>query len=100
MKPPNERSGAPDEGDPGSTEDARIAAVNAERLARRGFIVFATDSELPPDHPSYRLAFATEAETRARAVAKVRPLAGERRLRAFLISEKYRHELAEARWID
>jgi hypothetical protein len=33
------------------------------------------------------------------AIAKVRPLADGRRLRAFLTTGKYRDEVVEARWV-
>lgn len=65
-------------------ERARIAGVNAERAARRGYIVFATDPDIAPDEPGYREAFATEAKTPNQAVAKVRSVADGRRLRAYL----------------
>ena len=44
-------------------ERARIADINTERAARRGYLVFATDPELAPDEPSYREVYATEART-------------------------------------
>jgi len=80
-------------------ERARIADVNTERAARRGYLVFATDPELAPDEPSYREVYATEARTPNQAVAKVRPIVEGRRLRAYLATGRYRDELAEARWV-
>lgn len=38
-------------------------SVNAERAARRGFIVIATDPSVNTDSPEYREVFATEAKT-------------------------------------
>ena len=80
-------------------ERARIADINAERAARRGYLVFATDPEVSPDAPGYREVFATEARTPNQAVAKVRPIAEGRRLRAYLATGRYRDELADARWV-
>jgi len=74
-------------------------SINAERAARRGFIVFATDPTVDTDSPEYREVFATEAKTPNQAVAKVRPLADGRRLRAYLATGTYKHELADARWV-
>ena len=73
--------------------------VNRERAARRGYLVFATDPARAPDEPGYREVFATEAKTLAEARAKVRPLANDRRLRAFLATGRYKNELADARWV-
>ena len=73
--------------------------VNRERALRRGYLVFATDPELAPGEPGYREVYATEARTPGEARAKVRPLAEGRRLRTFLATGKYKHELIEARWI-
>ena len=81
------------------SEDDRTQRINAERATRRGYIVFATDPERGPDEPGYREVFATEAKTPAKARAKVRPLAGGRRLRVFLATGTYREELADARWV-
>jgi len=80
-------------------ERARVAAVNERRARRRGFLVFATDPSVDPDAPEYRQVFATEADTPAKAVAKVRPLASGRRLRAYLATGHYSDQLAEARWV-
>jgi hypothetical protein len=80
-------------------ERERIAAVNAERMRNRGYLVFATDPSKDVDSAEYRYVYATEARTPNQAVAKVRPLAEGRRLRAFLTTGKYRHELADARWV-
>src|SRR3954468_2696061 len=80
-------------------ERAQLAAANAERRARRGFIVIATDPSVSTDSPDYRQVDATEARTAAKATAKVRPLAEGRRLRAYLATGMYKHELAEARWV-
>lgn len=66
---------------------------------RRGFLVFATNPALHPDAPGYREVYATEAGTPAQAAAKVRPLAGERRLRVYLATGRYSDELADARWV-
>lgn len=80
-------------------ERARLEAVNQDRAARRGYLVFATDPELSPDDPTYRAVFATEAKTPGEATAKIRPLASGRRLRAYLATGTYRDELADAQWV-
>lgn len=76
-----------------------IGVANAERRTRRGFIVIATDPSVDTDSREYRQVFATEARTAGQATAKVRPLAEGRRLRAFLATGMYKHELADARWV-
>jgi len=80
-------------------ERVRVEEVNEERVRRRGFLVFATDPSVDPDAPDYREVYATEADTPAKAVAKVRPLARGRRLRAYLATGHYSDQLAEARWV-
>jgi hypothetical protein len=80
-------------------ERERVTRTNAERSARRGYIVFATAPDIPPDDPEYRQVFATEARTPNQAVGKVRSLAEGRRLRAFLATGRYREELADAHWV-
>ena len=80
-------------------ERERVAAVNEQRAARRGFLVFATDPERAPEEPGYRDVYATEARTPGEAAAKVRPLAEGRRLRTYLATGTYKDELAEARWV-
>jgi len=80
-------------------ERTRIADINEERAARRGFLVFATDPDISPDEPGYREVFATEARTPNQAVAKVRPIVEGRRLRAYLATGRYREELADAHWV-
>lgn len=80
-------------------ERRKLEFINDERAARRGFIVIATDPTLDTDSPGYREVFATEARTPNQAVAKVRPLADGRRLRAYLSTGTYKHELAVARWV-
>lgn len=80
-------------------ERERIAEVNERRAASRGFLVFATDSERSPEEPGYRYVYATEARTPAEAAAKIRPLAGDRRLRTYLATGTYKDELADARWV-
>jgi hypothetical protein len=80
-------------------ENERIAQANEERSRRRGYLVFATDPAIPPEQPGYREVYATEARTPNQAVAKVRPLAKGRRLRAYLATGTYKDELAEARWV-
>ena len=80
-------------------ERARVEEVNEERVRRRGFLVFATDPSVDPDAPDYREVYATEADTPAKAVAKVRPLARGRRLRAYLATGHYSDQLADARWV-
>ncbi len=82
-----------------ATERARLDHANEQRAARCGYLVFATDPERAPDEPGYREVFATEATTPAEATAKVRPLAEGRRLRTFLATGTYKHELADARWV-
>jgi len=61
--------------------------------------VFATDPSADPDSPDYREVYATEADTPAKAVAKVRPLTSGRRLRAYLATGQYSDQLAQARWV-
>ena len=80
-------------------ERDRVAEANADRASRRGFLVFATDPDVSPDAPEYREVYATEAKTPNQAMAKVRPLAEGRRLRAYLATGRYREELADARWV-
>jgi hypothetical protein len=80
-------------------ERERVATVNEQRAKRRGFLVFATDPAANPDSPEYRRIYATEADTPARAVAKIRPLARGRRLRAYRATGHYRDQLAQARWV-
>lgn len=80
-------------------EREHLEQANAERASRRGYLVFATDPSVHPDQPGYRQVYATEAKTPAQAVRKVRPLADGRRLRAYLATGTYRHELADARWL-
>ncbi len=80
-------------------ERTRVADINAERAARRGYIVFATDPEIAPEEAGYRETFATEAKTPNQAVAKIRSIAEGRRLRAYLVTGRYRDELADARWV-
>jgi hypothetical protein len=80
-------------------ERKRVRAANERRSARRGFLVFATDPGIDPDDPGYRQVFATEARTPAQAIAKIRPLADGRRLRAYLATGHYSAELADARWV-
>jgi len=81
-------------------EQARVSLVNAERSVRRGYLVFATDPGIHPDIEGYRRIYATEAQTPAQAIAKVKPLAERRRLRAFLATGTHRRHLAEATWVD
>lgn len=80
-------------------ERERVEAVNEKRARRRGFLVFATDPSADPDTPGYRQVYATEADTPAKAVAKIRPLVSGRRLRAYLATGHYSDQLAEARWV-
>lgn len=80
-------------------EQNRVAEANRARSERRGFLVFATDPEAGPDSPDYRRVYATEERTPARAIRKVRPLVPGRRLRAYLATGQYRHELANACWV-
>lgn len=80
-------------------ERARVEVANQRRARRRGFIVFATDPSVDPDAENYRQVYATEADTPAKAVAKVRPLAEGRRLRAYLATGHYSDQLADARWV-
>ncbi len=80
-------------------ENKRIANINEERSRRRGYLIFATDPSKDVDSPDYQQVYATEARTPNQAIAKIRPLADGRRLRAFLTTGKYRDELADARWV-
>jgi hypothetical protein len=80
-------------------ENTRIAEINAARVRNRGYLVFATDPSKGVDSTEYQQVYATEARTPNQAIAKVRPLAEGRRLRAFLSTGKYRDELVEARWV-
>jgi hypothetical protein len=80
-------------------ERERVDQANEHRAQRRGFLVFATDPSIHPDDPGYREVYATEARTPAQAMGKIRPLAGGRRLRAYLATGHYSDELADARWV-
>ena len=80
-------------------ERRQTETINAERRARRGFIIIATDPTVDVDSSDYRRIYATEAKTLGQATAKVRPVAEGRRLRAYLATGSYRHELADARWV-
>ncbi len=80
-------------------ERERVADVNAERATKRGYLIFATDPSISPDDSGYREVFATEAKTPNHAMAKVKPIAQGRRLRAYLATGRYRDELADARWL-
>jgi hypothetical protein len=80
-------------------EREQLEQANARRASQRGYLVFATDPDVHPDQPGYREVYATEAKTPAQAVRKVRPLAERRRLRAYLATGTYRHELGDARWV-
>jgi hypothetical protein len=80
-------------------ERHRVREVNASRVSRRGYLVFATDPDRSPDEPGYREVFATEAKTPGEATKKVRPLADGRRLRAYLATGSHRDELPDARWV-
>ncbi len=80
-------------------EQDHVRTVNDNRVNRRGFLVFATDPTVDTDAPGYRQVYATEAASPAQARAKVRPLAGNRRLRAYLATGSYSDELAEAHWV-
>jgi hypothetical protein len=80
-------------------ERERVERANERRARRRGFLVFATDPSMHPDDPDYREVYATEARTPAQAMAKVRPLAEGRRLRAYLATGHYSDALADARWV-
>ncbi len=72
------------------TGSARCAAGTSwSRRTRRG----------RPTSTDTARSFATEARTPHQALAKIRPLAGGRRLRAFLSTGTYRDELPNARWI-
>jgi hypothetical protein len=81
------------------SERGRISEVNERRAASRGFLVFATDPERSPEETGYRDVYATEARTPGEAAAKIRPLAVGRRLRTYLATGTYKHELADARWV-
>lgn len=81
------------------SEREHVRSTNERRSQRRGFLVIATDPSIHPDLPGYREVYATEAGTSAQAVAKVRPLAGDRRLRAYLATGHYSDQLADARWV-
>jgi len=80
-------------------EREHVREVNASRVERRGYLVFATDPDRAPDQPGYREVFATEAKTPGEATKKVRPLADGRRLRAYLATGSHRDELVTARWV-
>ena len=81
-------------------EEQRVATANRKRATRRGFIVIATNPDVHPDDPDYRRVYATEAQTPARAIRKVRPYEAGRRLRAYLATGQYKHELANAAWVS
>ncbi len=80
-------------------EREHVERTNEERVARRGYLVFATDPGRAPDQAGYREVFATEAKTPGQATAKIRPLAEGRRLRTYLATGTYKDELADARWV-
>lgn len=80
-------------------ERERVREVNASRVERRGYLIFATDPERAPDDPGYREVYATEAKTPGEATKKVRSIADGRRLRAYLATGSHRDELADARWV-
>lgn len=80
-------------------ERERVQEVNAARVERRGYLIFATDPERAPDDPGYREVYATEAKTPSEATKKVRSMADGRRLRAYLAPGSHRDELADARWV-
>ena len=80
-------------------ERERVESVNAERATRRGYLVFATEPSISPEESGYREVYATEAKTPNQAMAKVKPIADGRRLRAYLATGRYKEELAEARWV-
>jgi hypothetical protein len=61
--------------------------------------VFATDPSHDVDSTEYQHVNAAEARTPNQAIAKVRPLAGDCRLGAFLTAGMCRDELADARWV-
>jgi hypothetical protein len=65
----------------------------------RGYLVFATDPSHGVDSAEYQHVYDTEARTPTQVIAKVRPLAEGRRLRAFPTTGKYRDELADARLV-
>ena len=81
-----------------SSEAERIAQINAERSACRGFLIFATDPSIP-DAPDYRRVYMTQARTPAKAAAKIRPLSDKRRLHVYLATGQYRDEIANAQWV-
>ncbi len=80
-------------------ENERITKTNQERARRRGYLVFATDPNISPEDPGYCEVYATEARTPNQAAAKIRHLTASRRLHAYLATGKYKHELADARWV-
>jgi len=80
-------------------ERERIREVNAERAARRGYLVFATDPQRAPGEEGYREVFATEAKTPGEASKKVRAIVDGRRLRVYLATGSHREELADASWV-
>jgi len=80
-------------------ENKRIAEINAQRVRNRGYLVFATDPSKGVDSAEYQQVYATEARTPNQAIAKVRPLAEDRRVLAFLSTGKYWGEVVDARWV-
>lgn len=80
-------------------ERDHVANANAERATRRGYLIFATDPNIPPEESGYRQVYATEAKTPNQAMAKVRQITAGRRLRAYLATGRYKDDLAEARWV-
>lgn len=75
-------------------------AINRERAASRAFVVLATDPAVEVESSGYRRCYATQARTTAEAMRKVRPHAGERRLRAYLATGQYHEEFLTADWIE
>lgn len=81
------------------SERVRVERINAARAGQRAYVVLATDPKIDATLDDYRLVYLTEAATPAKAVAKVRPLAEGRRLRAYLASGQYRELVPRARWV-
>ena len=73
-----------------------MAHANAERATSRGYLLFATDPNIPPEESSYR-EVRHRREGAKQAMATVTPITDGRRLRAYLATGRYRDELADAR---
>lgn len=71
----------------------------ARALAGAVYRGFATQPDIRTRGERLREVYATEAKTVNQAMAKVKPNRRRPRLTAYLVSGRYRDELADARWV-